>query len=543
MRSALRALLLLLPVTAARPAEVPPEQAVERMLTAEKELLRVLAARAPLVETYVQEVAAAAAGEGVPARDHYFLGRLRLAAAVGYEPLVARGGGAAGDSRSWLRWPGRPGGFGFVPRGFAQMAFADAGGLDRSNYRFELVRREFLGEVRCLVIDVAPRAPGAAGRFVGRIWAEDQTFQIVRLNGSYASGGKTRRREREHYFHFDSWRVHTDPGWWVPAYIYVEELGGADPRVPRFKAQTRIWGYAPETEGASYRTSLSVASGAVEERTEATALTPLESQREWERQAEQNVLERLERAGLIGVPGPVEEVLEGVARQLAAAVGLNLEVRCRVLLTTPLESFPLGNTVVLSRGLIDVLPDEGALALVLAGEIAHLALGHRPPTEFAFHNRTMWSDAETLGRLRLARNAEETARAGAKALEILDRSRYRRQETAGLFLRALAALREILPNLLESNLGNRLADAAQRFRTLAEGAPPLAEQALEQIAALPLGSRVQLRPWSNHTALLPPRPLALLNAREKMPFEVTPFRPYLARVGPAAAGPGASAGK
>ena len=45
------------------------------------------------------------------------------------------------------------------------------------------------------------------------------------------------------------------------------------------------------------------------------------------------------------------------------------------LLTAPLESFTVGHTIVLSRGLIDVLPDEGSLATMLAHELSHVMLG------------------------------------------------------------------------------------------------------------------------------------------------------------------------
>ncbi len=47
---------------------------------------------------------------------------------------------------------------------------------------------------------------------------------------------------------------------------------------------------------------------------------------------------------------------------------------CRVPLTTSLEAFTVGNTIVVSRGLIDVLPSESAVALVLAHQLAHNVL-------------------------------------------------------------------------------------------------------------------------------------------------------------------------
>src|SRR5207244_6109737 len=52
------------------------------------------------------------------------------------------------------------------------------------------------------------------------------------------------------------------------------------------------------------------------------------------------------------------------------------EVRCRVLLTSTLESFTIGHTIVLSRGLIDVLPDEASLATMVAHELGHRSEEH-----------------------------------------------------------------------------------------------------------------------------------------------------------------------
>jgi hypothetical protein len=58
----------------------------------------------------------------------------------------------------------------------------------------------------------------------------------------------------------------------------------------------------------------------------------------------------------------------------------------------------------------------------------------------------------------------------------------------------------------------------------------LDENKIEQIAALPLGSRIKLNPWNNHIELVKAKPLALLSPREKMPFEVTPFALHLTRI-------------
>ena len=58
----------------------------------------------------------------------------------------------------------------------------------------------------------------------------------------------------------------------------------------------------------------------------------------------------------------------------------------------------------------------------------------------------------------------------------------------------------------------------------------LEENRLDQIAALPLGGRVKLDPWSNRLEMMKTKPVVLLSPQEKMPFEVAPFFPYLTRV-------------
>jgi hypothetical protein len=55
---------------------------------------------------------------------------------------------------------------------------------------------------------------------------------------------------------------------------------------------------------------------------------------------------------------------------------------------------------------------------------------------------------------------------------------------------------------------------------------------LEQIAALPLGSRIKLDPWTSAISLIKARPVVLLSAREKLLFEITPFSPQLSPAEP-----------
>ena len=49
-------------------------------------------------------------------------------------------------------------------------------------------------------------------------------------------------------------------------------------------------------------------------------------------------------------------------------------------------------------------------------------------------------------------------------------------------------------------------------------------------------------PWTARAELLPTQRVALISAREKMPFQVTPLMPYLSRLG-GKGEPGAAAAK
>jgi hypothetical protein len=246
-----------------------------------------------------------------------------------------------------------------------------------------------------------------------------------------------------------------------------------------------------------------------------------------------NIIERLEKSGLLALHGSVDEVLNTVVNNLIATGNLGIEPKCRVLLTTPLETFSVGQTIVISRGLLDVLPDEASLATVLAAELAHIALGHRNDTHFSFYDRTMLPDEELLNRLQLARPSEQIAAAGEKAFAMLSQSQYKdKTGNVGLFLKALASRAPAYPNLIRANLGNQIArgEGLLRLQSLAETGPALDEKKLDQIAALPLGSRIRVDPWNNHISLLQAKPVSLLSARDKLPFEITPFMIPLSRV-------------
>src|SRR4029077_18575115 len=259
---------------------------------------------------------------------------------------------------------------------FSWMIFADRSDFDRQHYDFKYARREFLGDVRCLVFDVTPRKNAGRGRFLGRIWVEDRDFNIVRLNGTFAPPPRS-----GYFFHMDSWRLNLVPEYWVPVYIYNEEgdFGAGAKNKIAFKAQTRLWGYSLKNGGGEEElTQIRVDSNVKDESPTAQDAPPLQAEHQWQQQAADNVLERLQHAGLAAPEGDVDKILQTVVNNLEVTNNIELPrpVRPRVMLTCPLETFSVGNTIIVSRGLIDVLPDEASLAMVLSHELAHIVLGH-----------------------------------------------------------------------------------------------------------------------------------------------------------------------
>src|SRR4029077_75951 len=374
--------------------------------------------------------------------------------------------------------------------GFANMAIVDRD-FQKNNYYFTFVKQEFLGEVRCVVVDVQPRESANQGSFVGRIWVEDHDFNIVRFNGTYSN-----KSNYDSYFHFDSWRMNMQPGIWLPSQIYSEETSrkrDLPPFIqPRFKAQTKFWNY-DEVHIKHQSEFTDVRVDVADDHAEAVRAQapPLEAQRNWERLAEDNAIDHLQKTGLIAPPGPLDKVLQTVVNNLSITNNLDIipEVRCRVLLTTPLESFTIGHTIVISRGLIDVLPDEAALAMVLTHELAHIVPGHHLNPKPAFNDRMFFPDERTFERMDFARDRSEEEAADKKAIELLNNSPYKdKLNNAGLFLKAVQARAPQLKNLIRAHLGDSLLNGnATRMSSLMTGSPQFDPKKADQVAALPLG--------------------------------------------------------
>ena len=507
------------------------DQVVNLFIQREHGLIKMLSNRTPVVETYLQNLTADPQLGPVPSEDHYFLGRLDMGETVDRKDYLKDDN--QGMESSLL------GGFHklykvqYQPVGFSWMVYADRTDFDREHYDFHYIRREFLGDVRCLVFDITPKPKSGRGRFLGRVWVEDQDFNIVRLNGTYAPAPRN-----SYFFHMDSWRLNLIPGYWVPAFIYSEEgdfSAGVKNRLA-FKAQTRIWGYDLKKGGKDDELTNIRVDAVQDSSATAQDASPLQAERVWQQQAEDNVVERLTSAGLLAPEGDVDHILQTVVNNLEVTNNIDLPrpVRTRVLLTSPLETFSVGNTIVISRGLVDVLPDEASLAAVLAHELAHIVLGHNLGSKYAFNDRMLFGDDSTYQNLGFKHIPEEEQAADKKAVELLKNSPYAQKlDNVGLFLKALQLRAPQLNALLTTHLGNPLAEGGtvNRLSALSTQGPALDNSKLDQIAALPLGGRVKINPWDDKAEMVKTAPVAITSARDKMPFEVTPFYPRLARFG------------
>ncbi len=504
------------------------EEVIDRAVNNERMLMRRLRDKTPVIETYIQEMKSDPELGPVPKNDYYFLGQLDMKdGVVDLSYLPPRPKLKAAQHLLATLFTTQ-----YNSRGFADELFIDVPDFDRAHYQFEYRRREFRGDVRCYVVDVEPRREAAKRKFKGTIWIEDRDYNIVRFKGQYLPSND------HQYIHFDCWRVNTG-GLWVPAYIYGEEgeYRNAVLKTAAMRAQTRLWGYerlAEKSDEAFTNLTVDIPQGVKDDTDTSADNSPLESSRLWEEESAQNVIERLERGGLIGPPGEVDQVLETVISNLLVSANINLDfkVKARILLTTPLESMSLNHTILLSRGLIDVLPDEASLAAVLAHELSHILLGHSMNTKYAFEDRLLFDDPSIARHVQVGRDEKEETAADAKAIEILQKSPYKDSlPKVGLFLRMLSDRSTDVPHLIKPLIGNRMADTRKDLRMsgLMNQAPTLELRDKDQIAALPLGSHIRMDPWTDKLKLIKPSADQRFTAKDKLPFEITPFEIHLTR--------------
>jgi len=495
-----------------RAQQLTVNEAIDRILQRENDETKMLRLYNPVMEIYVQDMTLDPEHGMVASGDHYFLGRAILS--EGTLQLPSKG------NKKTKPHPVKLGGLSgvftkeSVPDGFLQMIYLDPKDFDRQHYRLDYVRRELLGEVHCLVFDLTPVKEMEGDHFLGRIWIEDQNYTIVRFNGA----NSPTEHPKGFRLHFDSWRVNVAPGVWVPAYIYTAESEAHNLLSNRlvFQAQARFWGYQP----------------AAKEEDRARA----ESQPTQERGIDESAVDRLEAAGLLAPPGEVDKILATVENNLEVSNNLDIEpeVKCRVLLTTTLESFPIGHTILISRGLLDVLPDESSLGMVLAHELGHILSKQSLGAEWALRD---WSDfyfEDGFSHFEFPIDIHVEDGANGKAVELLEKSPYKEKMVSTvLFLQTMNSQAKTLPNLISPHLASRTPLAA-RLSNVAHD--PSAIKGGE-IAASPMGSRVQMDLWTDQIDIVKDKPITSASKRERRPFQINPLLPYLVPSGAAGGAP------
>ena len=529
------------------PVPLTPQQQrlVQEAIGREKEIVRQIQKSTPVVQTYIQDMRPDPKLYQVPVSDQYMIGRVDFGKAFTEDPYAMRSQnhGFFGGSMHFISDLTKAFHLENSPTGFMAMMFVDPTAFDQQHYNFTFVRREFLGTVRTWVFDVVPKEKGP-GRFFGRIWIEDQDGNVVRFNGTYLNNPND---EGTHYFHFDSWRTNLQPGIWAPSSVYIEDtLHDGPNHAQSFRGHTTYWGYALKLPTRESDAESMQIENAQDQSENATDVSPLQAEREWVSQAEQNVLDRLTQAGLVAPPSDFDKVLETVTNNIIIGNNLQLpsDIHCRVILTTPLESLAIGNTILLSKGLVDVLPTEADLAAVLSFQLAHIVQGHHIDTRYAFNDRLLFPDTATFRRIEMNHSNLDDQEAAKRAVELFNHSVYHdKASEVGLFFEQLQARQKDLTALLTPRLGDSLIrpDGQPWLAGLMQGAPRLDMDNLNQVAALPLNSHLKIDPWDDKVFQLNLRPAPLLNARDKMPLEITPVYYRLQRYQAPAASTPASA--
>lgn len=511
---------------------------VDKAVTREALVVKTLKERTPIVETYIQNMRPDPVMGQTPDADLHFLGR------VDFGKVINDTGYAKGDAGN----DGKKGSFfkhslGYITglstalhltyheSGFVQMLLVDSKDFNRNTYTFSYLRNDFLGTVPTMVFDVQPTKKNAYGRFAGRIWIERNGGNIVRFNGDFDGGTANRQ-----FFHFDSWRTNVQEGLWMPTSVYVEET---DPKSPthslEFKAINYIWGYSLKTPAKDADEASLQVEGAVDESAQASDVSPLQAEREWIQQAEDNVIDRLFTAGLIDAPSDFDKTLAALANNILAYnnIPVSRPLKVRTLLTEPLESIAIGNTILLSKSLIDTTAIQttdgaqqmGNLNALLAFQVAHIILGHHIDTKYAFSDRLLFPSESAFQKLPMHHTDQDNEEAAKKAIELLGvKDLEDGQQYFGLYLQQLQARLKGLKALTDPQIGDSLLKADGTFWMQAEigKGPKLNNTDLKQQAAMPLGAFLRFDPWTDQVIQMHSAYEPLLSARDKLPFEVTP---------------------
>ncbi|HTT18068.1 MAG TPA: hypothetical protein VMG82_03930 [Candidatus Sulfotelmatobacter sp.] len=192
------------------PSAATLDQVIDKIIAREHYEYAILTYFHPIIETHIQDMKIHD-GETAPWRQWDLRGRADIAS----------------DLTVHTSWNRNNENTDYKPVGFLQMAFIDRENFDRGHYSFRYVGQDQIAGINCFVFDVAPLPTSIAGRFRGRIWANDQDYTIVHFSGTYMplihwELVPTPTRENRVFASFDSWRSNAQPGIWLPSTITSE---------------------------------------------------------------------------------------------------------------------------------------------------------------------------------------------------------------------------------------------------------------------------------------------------------------------------------
>jgi hypothetical protein len=509
---------------------------VDKAVTREALVVKTMKERTPIVETYIQNMRPDPVMGQAPDTDLHFLGRVDFGKVISDTAYSTAQRDTSKKnmlkhSLGYITGLSQALHLTYHESGFVQMLLVDSKDFNRSTYTFSYLRNDFLGTIPTMVFDVQPTKHNAYGRFAGRIWIERNGGNIVRFNGDFDGG--TANRE---FFHFDSWRTNVQEGLWMPTSVYIEET---DPKSPthslQFKAVNYIWGYSLKVPSKDADEASLEVQGAVDESAQASDVSPLQAEREWVQQAEDNVIDRLFTAGLIDAPSDFDKTLAALANNILAYnnVPSTRPLKVRTLLTEPLESIAIGNTILLSKSLIDTTAIQSAdgaqqmgnLNAVLAFQVAHIILGHHIDTKYAFSDRLMFPSESAFQKLPMHHTDADNEEAAKKTIELLSvKDLADGQQYFGLYLQQLQARLKGLKALTDPQIGDSLLkpDGTFWMQALIAKSPKLNNTDLKQQAAMPLSAFLRFDPWTDQVIQMHSAYEPLLSSRDKLPFEITP---------------------
>ncbi len=351
------------------------EQLTKRIFEGEREMIDGLRGEDPLLETYFQSLWPGIDAQS-PIDDAYFLSKVDFTRGFkesgkgrpGYQTFLF------GQSRS-SRKVRLSNGDKMVayPDGYLDMLFVDLEDFDADTYDLTYLQKTTSGSSECLLFLVRPKMPSYPGQFRGQIWVETSNFKIVRIRGTFTPVVLDHLRLRRClgignpllFFHFDTIRQEVAPGKWLPSYSYFDEnrtwqqIDKNSPTGIHYRGHIFIWGYKDASVGDDTG-----------------------------RNGKPDTIALLESEKLLATPGVIEDGLDAIVRRILAANNIPMsDIECRVLLTTPIEIFNVGHTIILSRGLLNISPDS-VIPVLLVHQIADMLFA---TSEISLKERTsLW---------------------------------------------------------------------------------------------------------------------------------------------------------